>query len=485
MAKSSSRPIPEWREITAEEWKANRISKTDEVKDAVEGIIEQVRRDGDRALIDLAEKFDKVRLERIGISRNEIEKAYEEVGQEVVDEIENAAFNIERFHRMQLPPDSWTTEVEPGITLGVKSTPLDRVGCYVPGGLASYPSTALMTVIAAKAAGVPEVICCTPAPINPVTLVALDVAGCDEIYAAGGAQAIAAMAIGTESVRPVQKIVGPGNRFVTEAKILLQKEVGIDFPAGPSEAAVLCDSSAVPEFVASDLVAQGEHGPSSAFVMVTDDPGMPAKVWKCMEEQVADAPRREIILQAFANSGYIVEPDIWSAVETMNRIAPEHLCIQVRDPMAVLAKVRNAGSIFVGPYTPIAAGDYASGTNHVLPTSGYASWCSGLTVAMFRKTSTIQMLTEEGLATLAPTICTLARAEGLESHARSVDVRKVRRWQRRPRRTSSTNPSTSTARSPGSLSTPGASRRPWTPTCPCWRGSSSWRSATATWTSSS
>lgn len=250
MAKSNPQQIPEWKEITAEQWITNRMSKTDEVRGPVEDIIEQVRSGGDKALVALTEKFDKVKLKKIAVSRNDIEKAYEEVEQEVVDELENAAFNIERFHRMQLPPDIWTTEVEPGITLGVKSTPLDRVGCYIPGGLASYPSTALMTVIAAKAAGVGEVVCCTPAPVNPATLVALDVAGCDEIYTVGGAQAIAAMALGTETIRPVQKIVGPGNRFVTEAKILLQKDVGIDFPAGPSEAAVLCDSSAVPEFVA-------------------------------------------------------------------------------------------------------------------------------------------------------------------------------------------------------------------------------------------
>ncbi len=426
MAKKAAEKVdvPYWKEITEEEWRANRISKTDEVKDIVEGIIDQVRRDGDKALIELAEKFDKVKLKKVSVSREEIEKAYEKVSQEVVDEIENAAYNIERFHRMQLPPDMWTTQVEPGITLGIKSTPLDRVGCYVPGGLASYPSTALMTVIAAKAAGVEEVICCTPAPIKPATLVALDVAGCDEIYAVGGAQAIAAMAIGTESIEPVQKIVGPGNRFVTEAKILLQKDVGIDFPAGPSEAAVLADSSAVPEFVAADLVAQGEHGPSSAWVLVTDDPDLPKKVWDCMMEQVAVTPRRDIILQALQNSGHIVCKDMELAIETMNGVAPEHLCIQTRDTMDVLSKIRNAGSIFVGPYTPIAAGDYASGTNHVLPTSGYASVCSGLTVAMFRKTSTVQILSKEGLESLAPTICTIAHEEGLEAHARSVTIRK-------------------------------------------------------------
>ena len=412
-----------WKEIDEEYWIQNRMSKTDEVKETVEGIIEQVRKDGDKALRELTKKFDKVDVERFAVSREEIEAAYEEVDQEVVDELENAAFNIQRFHRMQLPPDMWTTEVEPGITLGVKSTPLNRVGCYIPGGLASYPSTALMTVVAAKTAGVDEVICCTPGQLNPAVLVALDIAGCDEIYMVGGAQAIAAMALGTESIEKVQKIVGPGNRFVTEAKILLQDIVGIDFPAGPSEAAVLADSSAVPEFVAADLVAQGEHGPSSAFVLVTDDPSLPDKVWEQMMIQLKDEPRRDIIAQSMKNSGYIVAKDMELAIEIMNGVAPEHLCIEVKDPMDVLSKIRNAGSIFVGPYTPIAAGDYASGTNHVLPTSGYATMCSGLTVSMFRKTSTVQMLTKEGLAALAPTINTLAGVEGLHAHANSVKIR--------------------------------------------------------------
>lgn len=412
-----------WKEISEEYWSENRKNETDKVRDTVEGIIDRVRSEGDKVLFELTEKFDKVKLKRLQVTRDEIDEAYEKVGQDVVDAIEDAAYNIQRFHKMQLPPDMWTTEVEPGITLGMKSTPLERVGCYIPGGLAAYPSSALMTVVAAKTAGVDEVICCTPAPVKPAVLVALDVAGCDEIYTVGGAQAIAAMAIGTESIENVQMIVGPGNMFVTEAKILLQKEVLIDFPAGPSEAAVLADSSAVPEYVAADLIAQGEHGPSSAYILVTDDPGLPDKVWKCMMDILKDEPRRDIIAQSTANSGYIVCKDMDLAVETMNGVAPEHLCIQVRDPQDVLSKIRNAGSIFVGPYTPIAAGDYASGTNHVLPTSGYAKVYSGLTANMFRKTSTVQMLTEDGLASLAPTITTLAGVEGLHAHGMSVDIR--------------------------------------------------------------
>ncbi|MCQ2070105.1 MAG: histidinol dehydrogenase [archaeon] len=425
MAEKKKLDIPKWSEISEEQWIANRKNDTDSVKSIVEDIIANVKENGDKALIEYTEKFDKVKLKQVAISRNQIDEAYEKVDQEIVEELENAAYNIQRFHKMQLPPDMWTTEVEPGITLGMKSTPLERVGCYIPGGLASYPSSALMTVVAAKTAGVDEVICCTPAPINPITLVALDIAGCDEVYAVGGAQAIAAMALGTESIEKVQRIVGPGNRFVTEAKILLQKDVLIDFPAGASEAAVLCDSSAVPEFVAADLVAQGEHGPTSAFVLVTDDPEMPDKVWNAMMDIVNEEPRGDIISKSFANSGYIVCKDMELAIETMNGVAPEHLCIQVRDPMDALSKIKNAGSIFVGPYTPIAAGDYASGTNHVLPTSGYAKLYSGLNVSMFRKTSTVQMLTKEGLATLAPTIVTLADAEGLHAHGKSVTIRGV------------------------------------------------------------
>ena len=281
-----------------------------------------------------------------------------------------------------------------------------------------------MTIIPARVAGVDEVIMCTPAPINPLTLVAADIAGADEIYKSGGAQAIAAMALGTESIEPVQKIVGPGNVFVTGAKMMLRNKVDIDFPAGPSEIGVLADESAVPEYVASDLVAQAEHDPSSASLLVTSDPSLPDKVWAVMEKMIEDAPRKEIITKAMDNSGYIVSEDLDLAIEVMNGIAPEHLSIQVRDPLDVLSKVRNGGSIFIGPYTPVAAGDYASGTNHVLPTAGHAMTCSGLNVAHFMKTSTVQYLTKEGLASIACTIETLAEAEGLYAHKESVAIRK-------------------------------------------------------------
>ncbi len=412
-----------WQQVSEDFWKENRESKVGQVEDTVREIVDMVRKDGDQALRDLAKKFDKVELKGLMVTREEIEEAYEEVDPEVVEELENAAYNIQRFHEMQMPPGLWTREVEPGVTLGVKSTPLQRVGCYIPGGRASYPSTVLMTAIPAKVAGVNEVVMFTPAPINPLTLVAADVAGVDEIYKSGGAQAVAAMALGTETIEKVQKIVGPGNVFVTGAKMMLRNEVEIDFPAGPSEAGVLADESAVPEFVAADLIAQAEHDPSSASILVTCDPAMAEEVGRIMDEMVADAPRREIIEKALVNSGYILADSMDEAIEIMNEIAPEHLSIQVKDPMDVLSKVTNAGSIFVGPYTPIAAGDYASGTNHVLPTSGYAKACSGLNVSHFMKTSTVQMLTKEGLASIANTIEVLATAEGLHAHCESVRVR--------------------------------------------------------------
>ncbi len=414
-----------WKHVSEDFWAENRASKVDQVNDIVKGIIDQVKNDGDKALIELAEKFDKVKLKSVVVTRDEIEEAYEKVSQDIVDELENAAYNIERFHKMQKPAGLWLTEVEPGITLGVKTTPLERVGCYIPGGRASYPSTVLMTAIPARVAGVDEVIMFTPAPANPLTLVAADIAGVDEIYYSGGAQAIAAMALGTESVEPVQKIVGPGNVFVTAAKMMLRDKVDIDFPAGPSEVAVLADETADVEFVAMDLVAQAEHDPSSACILITNDPDLPDKAWAIMEKYIAEAPRKEIIEKAMNNSGYIIAEDMDLAVEIMNEIAPEHLSIQTKDPLDTLSKVRNAGSIFVGPYTPVAAGDYASGTNHVLPTAGHAKTCSGLNVMAFMKTSTVQYLSREGLANIAPTVETLANAEGLYAHGASVKARDV------------------------------------------------------------
>ena len=387
-----------WQKLEEGFWQKNRASKVADVADTVSGIIEKVRTEGDKALLELTERFDKVKLKTVAVSREEIEAAYEKVDPVLVEELENSAYNIQRFHEMQVPDDLWLREVEPGVTLGVKSTPLERVGCYIPGGRAAYPSTALMTVIPARVAGVDEVICCTPAPISPIILVAMDIAGADEIYAVGGAQAIAAMALGTESM-------------------------DIDFPAGPSEIGIIADDSAVPGFIAADFIAQAEHDPSSAAILVTPSEALAEKVGAEVERRAAEAVRSEIIEKALANSGYIIADSLDHAIEIMNEMAPEHLSIQTADPLDTLSKVRNGGSIFVGPYTPVAAGDYASGTNHVLPTAGNAKVASGLNVAHFRKTSTVQILTREGLETLSPTIRTIAEAEGLIAHSDSVKVR--------------------------------------------------------------
>ena len=409
-----------WKQLEEGFWVKNRSSKVDSVTGDVIKIIDQVRSGGDKALIELTKKFDKTDISSVAVSRDEIDEAYDQVDDKLIEALETAAANIQRFHEMQLDCDLKLTEVEPGVILGIKSTPLERVGAYVPGGRASYPSTALMSVIPARVAGVDEVICCTPSPVSPVTLVAMDIAGADEIYRIGGVQAIAAMALGTETIEPVQKIVGPGNVYVTAAKILLRCNVEIDFPAGPSEIGIVADQTADPRFIALDILAQAEHDPSSACVLVTNDKTLPKKVWEHIDKMTQTSPRAKTIKEALNNSGYMIKGSVEECIEAMNEMAPEHLSIQTADAMGALNIVRNAGSIFIGPYTPVAAGDYASGTNHILPTAGNASVMSGLNVSHFRKTSTVQMLSREGLEEMAEVIETIAEAEGLTAHRDSV-----------------------------------------------------------------
>ncbi|MBT0733856.1 histidinol dehydrogenase [Methanoculleus bourgensis] len=413
-----------WKALDIETWIAGRRSDLDRVKGSVSEIIGRVRAEGDDALIDLTKKFDGIDLAEIAVSDEEREAAYDQVDAELVESLVQAEVRISRFHELQRGRDLWLQEMEPGITLGVKTTPLSRVGAYVPGGRAAYPSTALMCTIPAVVAGVREICCCTPPPINPITLVALDIAGVDEIYRVGGAQAIAAMAIGTDTIPRVEKIVGPGNVFVTAAKMLLRDEVEIDFPAGPSEIAVLADSTANPRFIAADILAQAEHDPSAACVLVTTDAALADAVGDEVKRMVAGADRREIIEKALDHSGYIVAGDLDEAVATVNGIAPEHLSVQVADPLGILTRFRSAGSIFVGPYAAVACGDYASGTNHVLPTAGYARLYSGLDVNHFCRRSTVQVITQEGLSAIGDVVETIADAEGLHAHAESVRVRR-------------------------------------------------------------
>lgn len=415
-----------WQALDIKAWIAGRRSDLDRVRDPVSEIIENVRTEGDDALVALTRKFDDIDLVDIAISDEEREAAYDQVDAEVVESIVQAEVRISDFHELQRGRDLWLQEMEPGITLGVKSTPLSRIGIYVPGGRAAYPSTALMCAIPAIVAGVREICCCTPPPINPLTLVALDIAGVSEVYRVGGAQAIAAMALGTETIPRVEKIVGPGNVFVTAAKMLLRDDVEIDFPAGPSEIAVLADNTANPTFIAADILAQAEHDPSAACVLVTTDAALADTVGAEVERMVKSAKRREVIKGALAHSGYIVAGDLGEAVEVVNGIAPEHLSIQVADPLSILTGIRNAGSIFIGPYAAVACGDYASGTNHVLPTAGYARLYSGLDVNHFCRRSTIQMITREGLEAIGDVVETIADAEGLHAHAESVRVRRGR-----------------------------------------------------------
>jgi histidinol dehydrogenase len=413
-----------WHAVDVDTWMARRTSQLGAVKETVQGIIDQVRDRGDAAVLELTEKFDKVHLEDLAVDEDAQEAAYEKVDPQVTESLIEAEARISRFHELQLPRGLWLNELEPGITLGVKTTPLSRIGAYIPGGRAAYPSTALMCTVPARIAGVEEICCCSPPPIQPLTLVALDIAGVSEVYQCGGAQAIAAMAIGTESIDPVEKIVGPGNVYVTAAKMMLREYAEIDFPAGPSEIAVIADESAVPSFVAADIIAQAEHDPNAACLLIATSEKVAGAVGAEVKKQAEAAPRKEIVLKALTNSGYIVARDLREAVAISNTVAPEHLSIQVADTLPVLSGIRNAGAIFVGPYTPVACGDYASGTNHVLPTAGYARQYSGLDVHHFCKTSSVQILSREGLESIGDTIETLATAEGLSAHAASVKVRR-------------------------------------------------------------
>ena len=410
-----------WKAVEIDEWIAGRKSSLEEARVTVTDIIDRVRNRGDTALRELSRH---VVLDEIAVTDDEREAAYDDVEPALVESLIEAHARIERFHELQRPRDLWLQEVEPGIVLGMKTTPLRRVGIYVPGGRAAYPSSALMCAVPARVAGVPEICACSPPPIRPMTLVALDIAGVTEIYRSGGAQAIAAMALGTETVRPVQKIVGPGNIYVTLAKMMLREKVEIDFPAGPSEIGIIADHTADPRIVAADILAQAEHDPNAACILITTDADLPAKVEAYVTAMTNAAPRKEIIVQALKNSGYTVVQSLEEAIRASDAVAPEHLSIQVEDPLSVVIRVQNAGAIFVGRYSAVACGDYAVGTNHVLPTAGNAATYSGLDVNHFCKTASVEMLSRGGLETIGDIVETIAGAEGLHAHAESVRVRR-------------------------------------------------------------
>ncbi len=405
----------------------NRETEIEKVKPAVSAILQDVKTRGDAALIEYTERFDGTLLSTIEVSDAAISEVFDLIDPEILWHLETAADNIRRFHESQLEPDLWLSEIAPGISLGQKTTPLDCIGAYVPGGQASYPSTALMTIIPAKVASVPEAVICTPpmpdgdGGVHPLTLAAASIAGADRIFCVGGAQAIAAMAYGTETVPAVDMIIGPGNVYVTAAKMMVPTR--IDFPAGPSEVLIIADESAHPDFIAADMIAQAEHDPNAVSVLATTSEVIADRVFELIRSGEADALRSEIIKKSLEHSAILIFDSIDECVEFSNTFAPEHLEIMVKDSLGAINGICNAGSIFVGDYAPVSAGDYASGTNHVLPTAGHARTHSGLNVGHFTKKSSIQIIGKEGLSQIKDTIVAIAEEEGLNAHADAVRVR--------------------------------------------------------------
>jgi len=396
------------------------------VVSTVREIVEDVKKHGDEALLEYSSRFDKVRLNRkqLQVSKKEIRGAYRKIDPEIVDAIKKASKAIEKFHLGQLPKERMM-ELQRGIKAGQLVRPLEKVGAYVPGGLARYPSSLLMAVVPAKVAGVKEIIVCSPpkidGEIDPTTLVAADVAGVDKVFKVGGAQAIAAMAYGTVTIPKVDKIVGPGNIYVVAAKHVVSADVEIDFAAGPSEVLILADASANPEYIAVDLLAQAEHDPAAAAILVTTSEKLAREVSELVQTMLKGSPREEIMLKSLNKYGQaVVANDLNDAIEFVNDYAPEHLQIMVERPNKVLRLVENAGAIFVGPYAPVAAGDLAVGPNHILPTGGAARRRSGLSVLDFVKLPTVQVLTKQGLKRVASVAEKLAEAEGLPGHAQSI-----------------------------------------------------------------
>ena len=402
----------------------DRDAGIDAVRGDVADIVDRVREEGDAAVREFAESFDGVTVGNLDIT-DEAARAHAELDDAddpVLEAVREAADNVRTFHEKQRPSD-WRETVD-GRVLGRRFRPIDRAGVYVPGGAAAYPSSALMGVIPAVVAGVDHVAVTTPPADepNPVTLAAIHEAGADAVYQVGGAQAIAALAYGTETVTTAQKIVGPGNKWVTAAKAIVQGDAEIDFLAGPSEVLVLADGTADPAFVAAELVAQAEHDPNASVVAVTDDADLAEAVAAAVETQTAARDREETIRAALDNeaSGVLRARSMSEAVLFAEEYAAEHLSIVADDDEALLDRITNAGSVFLGPHSPVAAGDYAAGPNHVLPTNGGAKRYGGLSVDTFLRSSTVQRLDRDALADLSETITTLAEAEGLEAHAESV-----------------------------------------------------------------
>lgn len=397
------------------------------VEETVAEIIENVKKNGDKALFEYCEKFDGVTLSSLVVTEEEIDKAFETVEPEFIAVLEEAAENIRKFHSAQVR-NSFIINDKNGVVMGQKIIPLDRVGLYVPGGTAAYPSTVLMDSIPAKIAGCPELFMVTPpskdGSVRPEILAAAKIAGVDKIYKIGGAQAVAALAYGTETVKKVDKIVGPGNAFVAEAKKQVFGRVAIDMIAGPSEILIVADGSCNPKFVAADMLSQAEHDKNATAVLVTDDGDFAKKVSEQLELQIPALPRAEIARASIDNNGkIIVAENLLSAIDIANEIAPEHLELCVDNPFDYLDRIRHAGSIFMGKNCPEALGDYFAGPNHTLPTSGTAKFSSPLSVDDFVKKSQYTYFTADALERVAGKVALFAEKEGLSAHARSATVR--------------------------------------------------------------
>lgn len=400
-----------------------------DIYDSVRQICEDIRKRGDAVSLEHYKKLkEDICPADLKVRPEETAAAYEVVGAEVVEQLKFVAGNIEKFHRAQLERDMWSVEIAPGILAGRVSRPMDSAGCYIPGRQANYPSSVLMTIIPAKVAGVERIIACTPPDTgmvaNPTSLVAADIAGCHDVFKIGGPWAVASMAYGTDAVPQVNKIVGPGNKYVTAAKMAVFGTVAIDSPAGPSEILILADDTANPAWIAMDFFSQVEHDQDAAAVLVTPCAELAEAVAKEINERFANIPRREILAPALENNSAILVTDsLDEAVAFTNDYATEHLEVVTRDPMLMLPRIKHAGSIFLGPYAPVPAGDYATGTNHVLPTGQCAKMFSGLSTDDFIKKPTFQLLSKEGLAYLAPAILRLSEAEGLPLHGETIKVR--------------------------------------------------------------
>lgn len=401
------------------------IAASDSISQVVKDILTQVKQNGDQALKALSSKYDKTQTNQIKLTEDEIKTAISRVTMDLKQAMQLAVSNIKKFHQAQVRP-TITVETMPGIQCQSVTRPIDSVGLYIPGGSAPLLSTVLMLAIPAKIAGCRKVILCSPPPIADEILYAADLCGVTEIYQLGGAQAIAAMALGTESVPKVDKIFGPGNAFVTEAKRQVSQRLdgaAIDMPAGPSEVLVIADSSANPSFIAADLLSQAEHGPDSQVVLLTPDEKIAQEVSIEVDKQLMQLSRQDIAEKALKESRLIVTNDLEECVDISNRYGPEHLIIQTKNADQLVDKINSAGSIFIGDWSPESAGDYASGTNHVLPTYGYTSTYSSLGLPDFQKRMTVQKLTPDGLKAIGTAVELMAQAEQLTAHKNAVTIR--------------------------------------------------------------